>query len=180
MAIKGSLFRSADLDGREAATVEKGLEGENQSLLLNATGLQVTFLSEYSGLKNILLPWPAKGNYYLDSTDELQLGKYIYIEEAEGRWIIHSTKPAFFRNAQEQILYRAELTIELNGLLTSRSGVLRIMIFSIRILWFPYFIQRFAGKKESGRSGEIKEYMSIINGRRRQFLIPETVFLSLD
>ena len=110
MAIKGSLFRSADLDGREAATVEKGLEGENQSLLLNATGLQVTFLSEYSGLKNILLPWPAKGNYYLDSTDELQLGKYIYIEEAEGRWIIHSTKPAFFRNAQEQILYRAELT----------------------------------------------------------------------
>lgn len=110
MGLKGALYQATDLDAQEATTSSKGLEEGSQSSFLNAIGLQVTFLSEYSGMKNVLLPWPAKGNYYLDSTDELQLGKYIYIKEVEGKWVAHSTKPTFFRNSREQVIYEAELT----------------------------------------------------------------------
>ena len=110
MGIRGSLYQPIDLNAQEATTSSKGLNEDNQSSISDVTGLQVTFLSEYSGIKNILLPWPAKGNYYLDSTDQLKLGKFIYIKEEEGKWVAYSTKPAFFRNSREQVLYRAELT----------------------------------------------------------------------
>lgn len=110
MRIKGSLYQPIDLNAQEATTSSKGLNGDNHSTISDVTGLQVTFLSEYSGIKNVLLPWPAKGNYYLDSTDQLQLGKYIYIKEEEGKWVAYSTKPAFFRDPRDKVLYRAELT----------------------------------------------------------------------
>lgn len=109
MALRGMLYNPGKLDNREATASPTGAAREVSSSLLNVTGLQVTFLSETSGMKNVMLPWPASGNYYFDSTDELQLGKYIYIKEEQGKWIAHCSKPAFFRNSRGDICYIAEL-----------------------------------------------------------------------
>ena len=112
MAIRGSLYKSLDLEFQEATTASIGNDGDIQSSLLNANGLQVTFLSESKGIINTRLEWPvsANGSYYFDSTDGLQLGKYIYIKAEEEKWVAHSTTPAFFRDSRGQILYRVELT----------------------------------------------------------------------
>ena len=109
MALRGMLYNPGKLDNREATASPTGAAREVSSSLLNVTGLQVTFLSETSGMKNVMLPWPASGNYYFDSTDELQLGKYIHIKEEQGKWIAHCSKPAFFRNSRGEICYMAEL-----------------------------------------------------------------------
>ena len=109
MALRGMLYNPGKLDNREATASPTGISREVSYSLLNVTGLQVSFLSENSGMKNVMLPWPASGNYYFDSTDELQLGKYIYIKEEQGKWIAHCSKPAFFRNSRGEICYIAEL-----------------------------------------------------------------------
>lgn len=72
-------------------------ENDTDYWLTHATGLQVTFISESSGIRKIILPWPAIDNYYFDSTDALQIGKYIYLRAEQGKWIAHCNKPAFFR-----------------------------------------------------------------------------------
>ena len=53
-------------------------------------------MSLNSGIKSVLLPWPASGNYYFDSNDEFQLGKYIYLKEVRGRWVAHGKKTGIF------------------------------------------------------------------------------------
>ena len=109
MALRGLLYQPEKLNSQGTTASTTGENGITQSSMLDVTGLQVTFLSESSGMKNVTLPWPASGTYYFDSTDELQLGKYIYLKEEQGKWIIHITKPAFIRNSRMEIIYQAEL-----------------------------------------------------------------------
>ena len=109
MALRGLLYQPEKLNSQGTTASTTGEKGIAQSSMLDVTGLQVTFLSESSGMKNITLPWPAAGTYYFDSTDELKLGKYIYLKEEQGKWVIHITKPAFIRNNRMEIIYQAEL-----------------------------------------------------------------------
>lgn len=109
MGLRGLLYQPEKLNSQGTTASTTGAENESKSSMLNVTGLQVTFLSENSGMKNVTLPWPAAGTYYFDSTDELQLGKYIYLKEEQGKWIAHLTKPAFIRNSRMEINYQAEL-----------------------------------------------------------------------
>lgn len=109
MALRGLLYQPEKLEGQDGSTSSTGAEGDYETSLQNVTGLQVTFLSENSGMKNVILPWPAQGNYYFNSTDELQLGKYIYIKEENGKWTAHGNKPAFFRDFRSEISYQVEL-----------------------------------------------------------------------
>ena len=108
MALRGLLYQPEELDPRGANASTTGAVSDAQSSMLNVTGLQVTFLSVNRGMKNITLPWPASGSYYFDSTDEIQLGKYIYLKEEQGKWVAHTIRPAFIRNSRTEISYQAE------------------------------------------------------------------------
>ena len=76
--------------------VNEKVKEDDHSLMLDVTGLQVTIMSLNSGIKSVLLPCPASGNYYFDSNDEFQLGKYIYLQEVRGRWVAHGKKTGIF------------------------------------------------------------------------------------
>ena len=89
--------------------VNEKVKEDDHSLMLDVTGLQVTIMSLNSGIKSVLLPWPASGNYYFDSNDEFQLGKYIYLKEVRGRWVAHGKKPAFFRDGDRNRSFEVSL-----------------------------------------------------------------------
>ena len=107
MALKGSLYRATGFDGSKNNTFSKSTG--TKYYLKSIIGLQFTILAESGWMKDFILPWPAEGNYYFDSTDHAQLGSFIYLTEEDKKWVIHCKKPAFFRDNSDRIIYRAEL-----------------------------------------------------------------------
>ena len=76
VALKGFLIQPAGLVEEEPAGSSINKHEGTDRQLSNVTGLQLTILSANSGMKNVLLPWRPKGNYYCDSSDSLLLKKY--------------------------------------------------------------------------------------------------------